>query len=109
MRDAALLGAALIAALAGMGWLALAMDVHWEQAFGQAAQTPARARWLRVLGALGLALALALCLAVDHASMAALVWIMALAAAALAVAMALTWRPHWLRLLMPGVARSARR
>lgn len=109
MRDAALLGAALVTALAGMGWLALSMEVHWEQAFGPNALTPARARLLRLLGALSLALALALCLAVDHASMAALVWIMALAAAALAVAMALSWRPRWLRLLAPGAARAAHR
>ncbi|WP_326542096.1 DUF3325 family protein [Pseudorhodoferax sp.] len=105
MRDALLLGAALLAALAGMGWLALAMDVHWQQVCGSAAPPPARVRLLRVLGVLGLATALALCLAVDHASMAALVWLMALAAAALAVALALSWRPHWLRWL-PGAARS---
>lgn len=104
MRDAWMLGAALLAALAGMGWLALAMDVHWEQAGGAAMQAPARR--LRVLGTLALAGSLWLCLAVDHASMAALVWVMALAAAALAVAMALSWRPHWLRLLVPGAARA---
>jgi hypothetical protein len=106
MRDALLLGAAVLAALAGMGWLALAMDVHWEQACGAATQPPARARRLRVLGALALAGSLWLCLAVDHASMAALVWIMSLAAAALAVAMALSWRPHWLRVLVPGAAKA---
>ena len=106
MRDALLLGAAVLAALAGMGWLALAMDVHWEQACGAAAQPPARVRLLRVLGMLALAASLGLCLAVDHASMAALVWVMSLAAAALAVAMALSWRPHWLRLLVPGAPRA---
>ena len=55
---------------------------------------------------LAIAGSLGLCLAVDHASMAALVWVMALAAAALVVAMALSWRPHWLRLLVPGVSRT---
>ncbi|MGC3985847.1 MAG: DUF3325 domain-containing protein [Pseudorhodoferax sp.] len=104
MRDALLLGAALLAALAGMGWLALAMDVHWQQVCGAAAQPPARVRLLRALGVLALAASLWLCLAVDHASMAALVWVMALAAAALAVAMALAWRPRWLRVLVPGAA-----
>lgn len=106
MRDALLLGAALVSALAGMGWLALAMDVHWEQVCGAAAERPARARLLRALGMLALAVSLWLCLVVDHASMAALVWIMALAAAALTVAMVLSWRPHWLRLLVPGAARA---
>lgn len=105
MRDALLLGAALLSALAGMGWLALAMDVHWAQACGATRQAPAPL--LRVLGALALAGSLGLCLAVDHASMAALVWVMALAAAALVVAMALSWRPHWLRLLVPGVFRTS--
>lgn len=104
MHEALLLGAALLAALAGMGWLALAMQVHWEQACGAAVQAPARL--LRVLGALALAGSLGLCLVVDHASMAALVWVMALAAAALAVAMALSWRPRWLRILVPGAARA---
>nr|WP_145549403.1 DUF3325 family protein [Variovorax boronicumulans] len=104
MRDALLLGAALVSALAGMGWLALAMDAHWSQVCGATTQAPAPL--LRVLGALALACALGLCLAVDHASMATLVWVMALAAAALVVAMALSWRPHWLRLLVPGVPRA---
>lgn len=109
MRDAVVLGAAAAAALAGMGWLALAMEVHWEQAFGPGGLAPARSRLLRALGVLGLAVALALCLAVDHASMAVLVWVMALAAAALTVAMALSRRPHWLRPLVPGALRAARR
>lgn len=99
MRDALLLCAAVLAAVAGMGWLALAMDVHWEQVRGAAPLPRATQRVLRVLGALGLGASLALCLAVDHASMASLVWVMALAAAALAVAFALTWRPRWLRVL----------
>ena len=104
MRDAALLAAALLANLAGLGWLALAMDVHWAQVRGATPQSPALVRRLRVLGVAGLAAALALCLAVDHASMAVLVWVMALAAAALAIAFTLTWRAQWLRLLLPFTA-----
>lgn len=107
MHEGLLLGAALLAALAGMGWLALAMEVHWQQVCGAAPQPAARVRLLRVLGTMALAAALGLCLAVDHASMAALVWVMALAAAALTVALTLTWRPHWLRVLVPGVRRAA--
>ncbi|KQP35500.1 DUF3325 domain-containing protein [Pseudorhodoferax sp. Leaf274] len=108
MRDALLLGAAVLSALAGMGWLALAMEVHWQQVCGAGAPPPAGAQWLRVPGAVALAGSLVLCLAVDHASMAALVWVMSLAAAALCVAAALTWRPHWLRVLVPGAGRPAR-
>ncbi len=97
--DALLLSAALLAALAGMGWFALAKDVHWEQVHGDRPQAAGKALLLRWLGTLGLAVSLGLCLAVDHASMACLVWIMTLAAAALAVAFTLTWRPRWLRWL----------
>lgn len=107
MPDALLLVAALAACVAGMGWLALAMDGHWTQACGTAPRRPATARRLRVLGWLALAAALALCLAVDHASMAVLVWVMALAAAALTVAFTLAWRAHWLRVLLPWAGRWA--
>ena len=101
MHDALMLLAAMAASVAGMGWLALAMEVHWTQAFGTAPLTPSHGRALRVLGTLGLAVSLALCLAVDHASMASLVWVMTLAAAALLVAATLSWQARWLRLLAP--------
>lgn len=104
MPDALLLAAAVLANVAGAGWLALAMDVHREQVFGAkhaATTASASAGTLRCMGTLGLAASLALCLAVDHGSMAALVWIMALAAAALAIAFTLAWRPRWLTLLVP--------
>jgi cell division protein FtsX len=74
MHDALLLTAAVVCAVAGMGWLALAMDVHWEQVRGAAAPSPAQAMRLRALGSLGLLGALGLCLAV-------------------------AWRPRWLRVL----------
>jgi hypothetical protein len=95
----ALLLAEMLACVAGMGWLALAMPAHAQQVWEAA--SPARARQLRVLGALALAFALGLCLAVDHASMAVLVWVMSLVAAALLVAFTLTWRARWLRALAP--------
>lgn len=100
----ALLAAALIACLAGMGWLALAMAVHARQVWGRAL-APRSVKLLRALGALSLGAGLFLCLAVDHASMAVLVWVMALAGAALAVAFTLAWRAHWLALLAPWVRR----
>ena len=90
--------AAFLANLAGMAWLALAMDVHWQQVRGSLPSSAA-VRRLRVLGTLGLGFGLTFCLRVDHASMAVLVWIMALTAAALSVAFTLTWRPRWLRVL----------
>ena len=50
MPDALLLVAALVCTVIGMGWLALAMDVHWKQvrATGRSRRTVIV---LRVLGA----------------------------------------------------------
>lgn len=106
MHDAShaswLLAAALAASVAGMGWLALAMQVHalqvWKRTLAPAAVTV-----LRVLGSIALLAALLLCLAADHATMAVLVWVMALAGAAVAVAFTLAWRARWLGVLAPWV------
>ncbi|BDU16569.1 DUF3325 domain-containing protein [Lysobacter auxotrophicus] len=100
--SAGLLLAAFVAGIAGMGWLALSMPVHAQQAWGEALSSRT-ARVLRCLGASSLFAALLLCLAVDHASMASLVWVMTLAASALVVAFALSSRPTWLRALAPWV------
>lgn len=108
MRDALLLLLALLSSLLACGWLALAMDVHWQQAVRR---PPLKRRWvltLRTAGALALALSLWLCLQVDHASMAALVWVMSLAAAALTVTFTLSWRPQWLAVLAGRIQLSAR-
>ena len=107
MPDALLHAATLLACVAGMGWLALAMDVHARQAWGRAL-APGAARLLRVLGGTALVVGLLLALAADHASMAVLVWVMALAGAALAVAFALAWRPRWLRWLAPWIGVAVR-
>ncbi|MES2532938.1 MAG: DUF3325 domain-containing protein [Pseudomonadota bacterium] len=98
---------AVVANLAGLGWLALAMEVHWEQAFGPAPASRATVLLLRVLGVTGLVVSLLLCLRVDHASMAALVWFMTLAGSALAIAFTLSWRPRWLGVLMGGMRPAA--
>ena len=100
-----LLLAATLSTWLGMAWLALAMDVHWEQVHGTAPVKPGRTRALRILGSLALATSLGLCLKADHASMAFLVWIMVLAAAAFTVAMTLSWRPAWLRIVPVGPLR----
>jgi hypothetical protein len=96
------LAAALLMAVAGMAWLALAMPVHAHQAWGELPSPRAR-RVLRGLGYVALGTALVLCLRVDHASMAVLVWVMALAAGALSTALVLAWHPRRLRLLAPWV------
>lgn len=101
MRDALMLTGALLACTAGLGWLALAMEAHWEQVRGPQPASRRTVFALRALGAAALALSLWLCLGVDHGSMASLVWVMALAAGALLVALTLSWRP---RVLAPLVA-----
>lgn len=108
MRDALMLLAATLAAVAGMGWLALAKDGHWRQACGNAPRPPRQSMRLRCLGALALGVSLGCCLAADPAPIAALVWVMLATAAALAVAFTLTWRPRWLRVLAWGVRPSRR-
>jgi hypothetical protein len=92
---------AYLCCVVGFGWLALSMDVHWQQVRRVPSVQPRTALLLRVLGGLALLLSLLSCLRADHASMAALVWVLMLAAAALTVAFALTWRPRWLVLLVP--------
>jgi hypothetical protein len=100
MPDALLFVLAVVVNIAGLGWLALAMDVHWEQAVSPVPASSGTIKLLRVMGVAGLVASLLLCLSVDHASMASLVWFMTLAGAALAIAFTLTWRPHWLGLLV---------
>jgi len=96
-----LLIVAVFTSVAGMACLALAMETHWKQVHGDRSHNGVMQR-LRMLGGCCLATSLALCLCVDHASMAILVWVMVLTASALVVAFALTWQPHWLRVLVWG-------
>lgn len=98
-----LLAAALLLSTCGLGWLALAMDAHWQQVRGDPVAGRGTVRLLRALGAAALLLALGLCLQADHATMAVLVWVMALAGSALLIAFSLSWRPRWLRPLVAWV------
>jgi len=96
MPDAFWLAAALLSAVLGMGWLALALDVHWRQVHATARRTPREARALRLLGSLGLTTSLACCLLADTATMAVLVWMMLLAVAAFGIALLLGCHPRLL-------------
>ncbi len=92
MPEAFGLIAAAVLALAGMGALALAMEVHWGQVMRRpAASATGIRRALRGLGALALLLALWACWQADRPSMAVLVWVMLLAWSALIVAFGLAW------------------
>lgn len=94
MPDTALLFLSLLCAELGMGWLALAMDVHWSQVRVDRARSRSAAIVLRGLGAASLFGSLLLCLAADTATMASLVWMMLLAASAATIAFVLSWRPR---------------
>lgn len=101
MVDVLMLCLAAILALAGMGWLALSLEVHWRQLFGRGAVLSARGvKRLRLAGWMALACSAVCCFIVDRPSMAVLVWVMLLAGAALSIAQLLAWRAGWLRLLV---------
>jgi Protein of unknown function (DUF3325) len=92
---------AQVLSVIGMGWLALALDAHWEQVFGPRPRLRVTSGLLQIMGAAALANSLMACFWADHPTMAPLVWIMGLAAAALSIAMLLAWRPRWLGVLVP--------
>jgi len=98
MPDALLLTAALVSTVLGMGWLALAMDVHWKQVRAASVRSQRTVNVLRTLGAVSLIGSLALCLLADTATMAVLVWMMLLAVGAITIALVLSRQP---RLLWP--------
>ena len=107
MSEALWLVTAAALSLAGMGWLALAMEVHWGQVMHRPAEAAAPTRrLLRALGVLALPLSLLACLMADRPSMAVLVWVMLLAGSAAAIAMALARRPMWLAPLVAWVRSS---
>ncbi|MEW5966299.1 MAG: DUF3325 domain-containing protein [Pseudomonadota bacterium] len=100
--------AAAAATLLGFAWLALSMEAHWRQVFGQAAPAARSRRILRVLGGSALLAVPGLCLLADRPSMAALVWVMLLAGGAVAAALMLAYRPRALRWTYPwALGRSA--
>lgn len=93
MLDAVWLSAALLAALLGMGCLALAMDVHWRRV-RDSPRTRGSVIATRCLGYALLMSSLVCCLAADTATMAVLVWMVLLAVGAMVVAFALSWHPR---------------
>jgi hypothetical protein len=91
---------AAISCLAGLTWLALAMEPHWQSVHRErASMRPARL--LRILGVVGLFASAVFCFIADRPSMAVLVWVLLLAATAPSVGMILAWRPQLLRVFWP--------
>ena len=100
MADALVLAAAQLSSVCGMGWLALAMRVHWRQVRGAQALEPATVRVLRLMGPVALLLSLVMFVSVDHPSMAVLAWVMSITASVFALAFTLAWRPRLLAWLV---------
>lgn len=97
MSDHFVLAGAVLLNVVGFAWLALAMDVHWQQVSKSGKPPQGRRMRLRLMASAAFLISLLLCNLSDHRTIAALVWVMALTAGALAVAFMLTWRPSWLR------------
>lgn len=97
MSDNLALAVAVLLDIAGFGWIALAMEVHWKQVRGSDTLTRGGRRLLRVAATIALPISFLLCNLPDHATIASLVWVMALTAGALTVSFTLTWRPALLR------------
>lgn len=100
MTEALWLIAAALAALAGMGWLALTLQTHRKQVLPPGLQQISTRR-LKIVGWSFLLLSAVFSFQADHPSMAVLVWIMLQAFAAMMVAMMLSHRPAMLRLICP--------
>lgn len=92
---------ALLLAVLGCAWLALALPNHWRQVHEGVQQTTLRQIALRSGASLMLGLSLVCSLAGDSPAMAILLWLMLLGVATLIVALTLSWRAQWLALLWP--------
>ena len=99
MAEQVLLSLTLPLAVCGMGWLALAMEVHWQLLHPESPLSAGTAKRLRCSGTAALLASLACCLAAEHASIAALVWVMTASVSALIVTFTLAFRPRWLSFL----------
>lgn len=105
MSPVALGVAAFGAAISGFTALSLAMDRHYEDAYGRGRE-PGRWRpWLRVAGSLGVLLSLFACLAIEGPAQGWVLWLGVLTAGALAVVLLQTYAPR--RALAAGLACAA--
>jgi hypothetical protein len=81
------------AALGGFSALALAMDRHYEDAFGRGRSPGRWRRWMQAGGALLLAASLVASLRLQGGSVGWVLWFGTLTAAALGTVAVATWRP----------------
>ncbi|MHC8339230.1 DUF3325 domain-containing protein [Pseudomonas sp. HLT2-19-2] len=95
---------ALVLAVLGFVWIALALNSHWRQVHGSHHLSAGRKASLRASGSLALLLSLACTLASGSLAMSIMLWVMLLAVATLIVALTLSWRPRWLARFWPARA-----
>lgn len=104
-----LLASALVLTYWGLAMLALRQAPHFTAVTlaGGAAQArrtgppPELRQRLLVRGSVGLLLGAVLSSWAEGPGFGSLAWVLLLAAAGVAVTFTLTWRPHWLRWLLP--------
>lgn len=85
--------AALCAAFSGFTALGLAMDRHWEDAFGRDSSTGRLRTWLRAGGAAGLWLSLVASLELKDNAQGWVVWFGVMTIAAIGVVLVLSYAP----------------
>lgn len=88
-----LVTAALCAAFSGFTALGLAMDRHWEDAFGRGTSAGSLRNWLRAGGAAGLWLSLVASLELKDNAQGWVVWFGVMTIAAIGVVLVLSYAP----------------
>jgi hypothetical protein len=84
----------LCAAFSGFTALGLAMDRHWEDAFGRGSSAGPLRHWLRAGGAAGLWLSLMASLELTHNAQGWVVWFGVMTIAAIGVVLVLSYAPQ---------------
>src|ERR1700749_558057 len=100
MLDAALIGGVFAANFCGRGLLASSQAKNWPRVAGTG-RSPRQTAWFaRAVGCGLLAGGLVIAALRQGASFGSILWCTSLSVSAIAVALTLTWRPHWLRVMV---------
>jgi hypothetical protein len=108
MLDAALLAGLFAANYCGLGLLASSQAKHWPHVTGTSLN-PRRPTWLvRALGCGLLAGSVVVAVLRQGPGFGSILWCTSLSISAISVAFTLTWRPHWLRVMVAPLLAVAR-
>lgn len=86
--------------------MALGQERHWCTVAHDAVETRVDAAWLHGTALACHVASLLLFIRDQGPSFGSLLWVLALSAAAMAIAFMLSWRPRWLRVLVPLLRRT---